>query len=505
MMRFILFRTDAGSTIGTGHVMRCLALAQAAKDAGYETVFVSTELPKTLRQRIEREGAAVRKLQSKPYGPDDAKETAAIASTLDTKHVVVDGYDFDAEYQRALKAAGCIVLFLDDHGHASSYDAQFALNQNIYATEKMYTKRAKDTKLLLGTRYCLLRREFIEWRAKEKNVAKAVRLLVTLGGADAKNATGKVLESLKTMQTPVETTVVVGGSNPHRASLEWLAQSLPFPVRVVVDTTEMPQLMAEADLAICAGGSTCYELAFMHVPMMTIVLAENQQAVAGALEKQGCSINLGPLEKLKGERLTHAVSDVIADEAKRRAMSHACGTIVDGEGADRVLMHITGQRIRLRPAHEEDSKMIFAWANDPETRKVSFLSNPIPWATHERWFAATVRSLLHRFWMAMDANDTPVGSIRFTLEGTEATLSVSTAPAYRGKGLGAEIVQVGCRRLFATTDTEVIHAYVKPENEASKKLFTKTGFLEKDPVTMKEQPALHFILLKPAISKSANS
>lgn len=495
-MSTILFRSDASAGIGTGHVMRCLALAQSAQDAGYDTVFLSAELPSALQKRIESEGASVRKLRSRPYGPDDAKETATTASALGTKLVVIDGYNFDADYQRAIKEADCTILFLDDYGHASFYDAQFVLNQNIYADEKLYTRRAKDTALLLGTHYCLLRREFVERRAAEKTLCKEVRLLITLGGADPDNATGTVLKALSAVKDPLAVTVVIGGSNPHHKELDALMETLAFPVNVAIDALDMPRLMAEADVAVCAGGSTCYELAYMRVPMMTIVLAENQKAVAAALEKQGCAVNLGALEKLKGETVARAVSDLVGDTEKRRAMSRACGDIVDGEGTGRVLMQLAGQRVRLRPAQEKDAEMIFDWVNDQETRKASFSIGTIAWPTHEEWFKTTIHNPLHRFWIAVDTADMPIGSIRFALEGSEATLSVSTAPSHRGKGLGVEIVNAGCRKLFATTATEMIHAYVKPENEASKKLFMKTGFLEKDPVTMKGQPALHFILRK---------
>lgn len=496
MTSVLLFRVDASRAIGTGHAMRCLALAQAAHDAGYGTAFLSAELPDAIRKRITNEGALVRMLPGKPYGSEDAQETAAIASELDTKLVVVDGYNFDAAYQSMLKEADCTVLFLDDYGHASSYDAQLVLNQNIYADETHYAKRAKDTRLLLGPRYCLLRREFGERRAAEKSAGTAVRLLLTLGGADPDNATGTVLMALHAVEVPLEVTVVIGGGNPHRQELEALMKKLPFPVNVVVDALDMPRLMAEADIAVCAGGSTCYELAFMLVPMMTIVLADNQKAVAAALEKQGCSVNLGPLKTLDGAKVARAVSDLAGDAQKRRMMSRACASIVDGEGTGRVLMQLTGQRIRLRPAKEEDSKMIFDWANDEETRKASFSSDAIAWPTHEEWFSAAIRNPLHRFWIAVDTEDTPVGSIRFALEGSEATLSIGTAPAQRGKGLGAEIVKTGCRKFFATTDIRIIHAYVKPENEASKKLFVKTGFKEEASLTIKERPALHFTFRK---------
>lgn len=501
-MSAILFRADGSSTIGTGHVMRCLALAQACRGIGSTPFFLSAKLPETLAQRIIREECALHELVAEPYGVEDRKETIGRVRKIGATIIVVDGYGFDADYQRALRAAGLTVLFLDDCGHATSYDAQFVLNQNAYADERMYAKRQNDTVLLLGSRYCLLRQEFLEWKSwKRSTETKATKLLLTLGGADPQNATGTVLKALQNLTNPIEATVVVGDGNPHLPSLQSLAKTAKFPVNIVVNATEMPRLMAENDMAISAGGSTCYELAFMRLPMLTIVLADNQKAVAASLEEHGCSVNLGNINTLKDAMILREVSALIGDAVKRTSMAKAGGKLVDGEGADRVLMRLTGSRIRLRLAREEDARMLWEWANDPETRQSSFVSGKISWETHLAWFKRVLEDPAHCFWIALDNEDTPLGSIRFASEGKDATLSVSTAPEHRGKGFGTEIVKGGCKKLFDTTAVKHIHAHVKPENVTSKKLFLKTGFLEEKPVAVKGNAALHFSLDKDVLSR----
>ena len=110
---------------------------------------------------------------------------------------MVDGYQFNADYQRALKAAGFRVLFLDDYGHATHYSADLVLNQNAYANEKMYAARESYTRLLLGTDYCLLRREFSSWRGWKREIAPiGTKILVTMGGSDPENFTTDVVEAL---------------------------------------------------------------------------------------------------------------------------------------------------------------------------------------------------------------------------------------------------------------------------------------------------------------------
>ena len=497
-MSAILFRTDGSASIGTGHVMRCLALAQACGDSGHTPIFLGANLSEALVKRIKGERIDVRTLKSSPYGKEDQQETIAAAQSLNAMIVVVDGYDFDARYQTALKDADLTVLFVDDYSHAASYDAQFVLNQNPYAKESMYTKRSGDTTLLLGSKFCLLRREFHNFRSnREIKTKHPLKILLTFGGADPQNATGKVLQALQGLDEPIEAMVIVGGSNPHRPALESAIKSSAFPAYMIVDTTEMPRLMAEADLALCAGGSSCYELAYMQLPMLTVVLAKNQKPVAKSLEEHGCSVNLGDLKDLKSEHVVDAVSALIKNIRKRENMSRACCTLVDGEGVDRVLMNLAGSRVRLRNAQMDDARMLWEWANDPETCQASFTSEEIPWETHKGWFENLMKDLKHKFWIAIGVDDVPVGSIRFALDKADATLSISTAPDHRGKGLGAEMVKAATQKLFATTDAKIIHAYVKPENEASKRLFFKTGFFEETSVKMKENLALHYTLKNP--------
>lgn len=498
-MTAILFRTDGNAVIGTGHVMRCLALAQVAQECGHTPVFLGENLSETLVKRLAQENVDLRTLTSAPYGSADLEETLDVAKSLQTNVIVIDGYGFHATYQTALRNAGCTLLFIDDYGHCDAYDAQFVLNQNISSTEEMYKTRTNDSVLLLGTRYGLLRKEFRDWSmSMDRRVqqGKPLRIVLTFGGADPENATGTVLRALQGLGSSVEATVIVGGCNPHKAEIESVTTSLGFPVQMIVNTAEMPRLMAEADLAICAGGSSCYELAYMRLPMVTVVLAENQRPVAAALEQRGCSINMGDLRDLRPEAVCQALQTIINHPEQLMKMVDACNDLVDGYGAERVLMRFLGQKVRLRDAGLSDARMLWDWANDTETRKASFSSEEIPWETHRAWYEKIIHDPNHYFWIAVDGNEASVGSIRFALQGNEATLSISIAPHSRGQGFGAEIVMTATKKLLAMSDVRMIHAYVKPENTASSKLFRKTGFTEGKPVIVKGHQALHFTMRK---------
>ena len=153
----MLLRADGGAGIGSGHVMRCLALAQAWHDAGGAVAFISAGLSGELRHRLAQEHMALLDLDQAPGGSQAAEATAAHAPRAGAEWVVADGYGFGAEYQRVIKEAGLKLLVLDDYGHAEYYYADIVLNQNRDADGSLYKACEPATRLLLGTTYALLR------------------------------------------------------------------------------------------------------------------------------------------------------------------------------------------------------------------------------------------------------------------------------------------------------------------------------------------------------------
>src|SRR5262245_49913761 len=180
--RRLLIRADASPEIGTGHVMRCLALAQAWHERGGEAILVTARSIDSLKPRLDEEGLPVRRLDDESGSLGDARATARLAREIGADWAVLDGYHFTAEYQRVLKAAAVRVLVIDDYGHAEHYWADAILNQNLHARESLYPSRKSDIRLLLGPRYTLLRREFWKWRGwKRTHPREATKVLVTFG------------------------------------------------------------------------------------------------------------------------------------------------------------------------------------------------------------------------------------------------------------------------------------------------------------------------------------
>ena len=329
-----MIRADASAQIGTGHLMRCIALAQAWRRAGGGVWFVCCEIPLALENRLRAERFGLRKLQVERGSKEDAVRAVAMAQELGAMWVVADGYCFCVDYQLSIKEAGLRLLVIDDYGHTDHYHADLVLNQNLSARAELYAGRDAYTRLLLGTRYVMLREEFLEYRGGRRDIPLVARkVLMTLGGSDPDNVTGKVVEALRGLN--VEARIVVGGTNPHierlRAGIGNLKNS-----ELIVDATNMPELMVWADIAVAAGGSTCWELAFVGLPSLVLVLGEDQSKIATALQKHGVAENLGWAYQVSEERIQQTLEGLLTDANRRREMSASGRRMVDGAGAQRV-------------------------------------------------------------------------------------------------------------------------------------------------------------------------
>ena len=492
----LLIRADASTQMGTGHVMRCLALAQAWQDKGGQVTLAATTFPPALGERLASEGLTLVTLTAEPGSPDDAQQTAEHARALGATWVIVDGYQFGAAYQRALKDAGLRVLFMDDYGHAGTYCADIVLNQNSYAHEGLYVQRASHTRLLLGPQYVLLRREFWPWRGWRRETSEVARkVLITMGGSDPDNVTLKVIRALDQIEAPgLEVTVIVGGGNPHFTEIEAAAQISRHQIKVERNVSDMPTLMAWADVAVTAGGSTCYELAFMGVPALIIVLAENQQPGAAALAEAGIAWNFGWHSHVEALVLAVSLNQIFGDAATRTMMAQCGQALIDGHGSVRIVAELAGKSLTLRKATAEDCRLLWEWANEPTVRAASFSAAPIPWEQHVAWFAAHQGSPKHRSFIGLDSVGVPVGQVRFNLQGKAAVISVSLVHHVRGMGYGSLLIRQGTAALFDEGCATQIDAYVKRDNHASLHAFAHAGFIEIGTVLMHESEAIQLRL-----------
>ncbi len=331
----LLVRADAGAKMGTGHVMRRLALAQAWQDAGGTARFAMIGPPEGILARLAAEGIEVVSLSAVPGSADDARQTVALARQCAAAWVVVDGYQFSGEYERAVKEAGLKLLAIDDYGHAGHYWADLVLNQNLHAEEDLYRNREPYTGLLLGTRFALLRREFWKWRGWRRETAETGRkLLVTLGGGDPDNVTLKVIASLKMVSVPeLEAVVLSGPANPHFAELEAAVRAHDRPVRLLHNVADMPELVGLGRRGRGGGGIELLG-AGLHGPSQPVARSwPRTRPLGGALSARGAALNLGKPEIADVAGIARYLTDLMQSKPNRETMAAAGRSLIDGEGA----------------------------------------------------------------------------------------------------------------------------------------------------------------------------
>lgn len=344
MNKKLIIRADADTRMGTGHIMRCIALAQAWQDQGGDVTFLSHCDSEALHQRIINEGFDFIPIEKPHPDPSDLTQTLNIlkrhapCSMPHALWFVVDGYHFTPDYQKAIRKNGYRLLVIDDTAHLDHYHADILLNQNIHAPSLRYSCD-RDTVKLLGCEYVLLRREFLKYKDWKRDISdKAKKILVTMGGADPGNETLKVIRALNSLDAPgLEVKIVAGPSNPNKEILVNAMRHAPCAMLCVENASNMTELMAWADIAVTAGGSTCWELAYMGLPGLAIVVAENQRGIAEGLDESGAIINLGMYDEAPADHIAVSLSGLIQSSDQCRAMSEKGMLLVDGRGADRVV------------------------------------------------------------------------------------------------------------------------------------------------------------------------
>jgi UDP-2,4-diacetamido-2,4,6-trideoxy-beta-L-altropyranose hydrolase len=345
------FRVDAAGHIGIGHYMRCLSLADALATCGAQVRFFSRHLTEHLRQVLAERGYALEELTRPSMDGEgdlphsawldtsqaaDADEFVERARTsLDW--VVVDHYALDARWERAVRSRAAAVLAIDDLADRQ-HDSDLLLDQNLYCDlATRYRVRVSDScRMLLGPSYALLRPEFAALRGRTKPRDGSVRnVLVTLGGADARNLTLKALNALRAVgMEGRRVDVIIGAAHTARCAVEEFCAAAGFHCHV--QPSAIAGLMAVADLAIGAAGSTSWERCCLGVPTVCITDGHNQVPIAEGLAAHGAVVNLGDGGVLEEARLARELAALLADEQRIRSISQAAHSLVDGLGTHRV-------------------------------------------------------------------------------------------------------------------------------------------------------------------------
>lgn len=525
----VAFRVDASLQIGTGHLMRCLTLADALREQGWHNHFLCREHPGHLGEVIQQRGHAVR-LLSKPAPathksaadhPEkgepplahaawlgcspavDAAQTAAVLSELKPTWLVVDHYALDRRWEQLLRPHVRHILAIDDLADRT-HDVDLLLDQNLgHAARDYDALLPAHARLLLGPRFALLRPEFAALRtaslARRQQQPTLGHILITLGGVDKDNATGTLLQALIRADLPADTrvTVVMGPHAPWLEQVKQLAADLPCTTEVLVNTPHMAQLMADADLAIGAAGSTSWERCCLGLPTLMVVLADNQRGGATALAACGAAHIL----ELDEPRLSVHLKTMMAScrtpgSAVMARMSECASSITNGTGtqavrhamqeiegaAPRPSQDLTAQHIgaspRLRPLHTDDLDLVRQWRNSEAVRRWMFSTNTITEQEHREWFEKNANNPL-RHLLVYTEGDTSLGFVNISVNASSKNAEwgfyiAPDAPAGTGHRLG----KAALAHAFEKLALYKVYGHVLHFNQRSIRFHEKLGFVQ---------------------------
>ncbi|MBS4699312.1 UDP-2,4-diacetamido-2,4,6-trideoxy-beta-L-altropyranose hydrolase [Aeromonas media] len=364
--KHIVFRVDASLEAGTGHVMRCLTLADALSEKGAECWFICRAHPGHLAELIRTRGHHCHLLDLVPdseqeaaggsllahagwLGCDwtvDAIQTLAILAERRPNWLVVDHYALDTHWESMLRAHVDHIMVIDDLADRS-HSCDLLLDQNLGRQADDYRDCVPlDCTLLIGPRYALLRPEFARLRAYSLDRRKEPHLhelLISMGGVDLPNATGYILDMLKQCALPDDCRicVVMGANAPWLEQVRHTASTMPWATDILVGVNDMAQRMASCDLAIGAAGSTSWERCCLGVPTLMVTLAQNQLSIGNALHHQGGAILIGSPADPHFEAKFHDAMLIL--QSDRQQLSKMClngAMLTDGHGCHDIIVRM---------------------------------------------------------------------------------------------------------------------------------------------------------------------
>lgn len=472
--------------------MRCLTLADALKGHGAHTRFVSRHLPEYLRNKLAEKGHELALLETDKknmvfddlaHAPwlgvsqaQDGTDSIRVLSDEKWDWLIVDHYALDSRWEALLRKSVNKILVIDDLADRQ-HDCDVLLDQNLYTDmETRYLgKVPAHCQMLLGPCYALLRDEFRRLHKQVKpRTGPVKRMFVFFGGVDTNNYTSHVIKVLSQIDiSNLHVDVIIGEQHPFRSQIEEECKKHNFFCHAQTD--KMAELMAEADIAIGAGGSATWERCCLGLPTFAICTANNQQKQLEAAAQKGL-LYLPEFTGTLAQMINKKAIELIENGYLRELISRNSMLTVNGCGVSLVLSNMGCNNVEVRMAILDDSEKVFNWRNHPSIREVSRNNSVITWQDHQQWFASIMADSKRPLLIGEDA-EAPIGVVCFDVQNDKAEVSIYLIPEKASSGLGGNLLR-SAELWLAEHHPKIrnIFAHVLSSNERSSKFFTREGY-----------------------------
>jgi len=493
----VVFRVDASSEIGSGHVMRCLALAQALCERNATCTFICRELDGNLISLIGERGFKICILSNYEEGyiaqdgdvshanwlgcdwQTDASETQIHLEKLNPDWLIVDHYAIDYRWEVELQDHYKKLMVIDDLADRE-HCCDLLLDQNMIdgMHSRYLNKVPKNCTSLIGPTYAMLQTEYAkghdDYKTKSGNID---RILIYFSGTDVCNLTTTVLSViLQLKKDSLQIDVVLSDSYPQSKVVDELIK-INRNVTRHSRVSSLKKLLSKSDLAIGGGGITNWERICVGVPSVVVTMAHNQEPIAKKLSEEKYIYLLGKQEDITPSLLAKKLKQLL-NRGVDVEMSERCATLVDGLGVNRVSSRLLCG-LSSRVATLLDEKILLDWANDSVTRSNSFSTKKITAKEHRNWLTKNLEDNKNcRIYIIENETGIPVGTVRFNRQNSDWEVHFSLDPEHRGKGLGKFLVMSGIDSIQQELERVTIVGRVKAENTPSIHIFKSLGFLK---------------------------
>ena len=497
----IVIRTDASKQIGSGHVMRCLSLADSLRGFDSTVEFITRSHESNLDKLIENKGFKVYSLPNpSKYRVQqsltkytswlgvqqdlDANETIKILKGKSPDYLIVDHYALDYKWEHKLRSCSKKIMVIDDLANRA-HDCDVLLDQNYLHDKggRYHTLLSPSVTQLIGPKYALLRKEFEEiCKDRNQNQESIKSVLIFFGGIDSGNLTTIAIEALMHRNLiHLSLNVVIGANNPYQDMVKNQIEKHPHAA-LHVQVDNMAELMKESDIVLGAGGSTIWEWMSIGLPSIVVTTAENQISCVKNLARDNYIKWLGNTDQVSKEIISKAFLETINNSKILCKQSLKSQELVDGRGTQRVAKLLTIgpdiKTLQVRRAKISDSLLYWHWANDPTVRSNAFNQHKIEWKDHQTWFNESLTDFNTKL-LLIESESGPVGQVRFNRSDSNYIISYSIARQFRGLSLG-QVVLTKAIDYLRQSEVAILIGDVKENNLASIKIFNQLGFEEVD-------------------------
>lgn len=495
----IVFRVDSTKEIGSGHLYRCLILANSLTESGFNCIFIINKRNDKISELIKFNRHQLKYLSIKDKLPisekinshkqwlkhswkEDAEATINILEKNFVSLVVVDHYSLDYRWERKIKKHTRKIMVIDDLDNRK-HECDILLDHNYRSENNAYKKNIINNLCLklLGLKYLIINKEYVNYKKKvtRENIKK---ILIFFGGSDSEKLTELIVGKLiKLDKNKYNVSIVIGINNDRKKSIEKLIKNLNN-FKCYESQMNLASMLEKNDLVIGALGMNLWERLCIGTPSVVISKGIDQKIFGKKLASKKCIHLIGHYNEVSEKKIELRLKKFLQMKITQ-SMTSRLQNMVDGCGTERVanelkkiIVNDFKFNLKVRNSNFRDNDLLFNWANHPSVRANSFTSEPIDKKKHKEWFEKRLNNKKQHAIYIGELDSIPVGQVRFDLIEGNWFIDFSVSHKFRRLGVGYELLNQASKKHSKLFSRRYLIGEVKTNNHASRKVFNKLDY-----------------------------